>query len=370
MEITANTTGMLAELSVATDENAHDYCVVVVKGTFNTSASGQLTLAEVQSPLVTADEHFGAPESSSVRYECDFALEKPMTDVLVVGMAVAPGGKPVEQLPVRLDVNGRVKDLIVHGERRWVATRNGIVASEAAAFVEMPISFDRAWGGQDDSLGPDRTVVEPRNLAGVGFHPHRAPNQIDGLPMPNVESVARPISSPRDSHAPVGLGCVGRSWQPRIALAGLYDQRWRKERAPFLPADFDPRFYQCAPEDQQFPHFRGGETLRCENMAAQAVVEFVIPSRNVVTRFRFHDGDAEERAVLDTVTLEPHLGRAMLVWRARVRLRKKLTALQEIRVTDGSARTREVIGHRNGKPMFAGLGATIDWLRARRGGRQ
>jgi hypothetical protein len=371
MQITANTTGMLADLAVATDKGARDHCVVVVKGTFLTNLRGELSLAEEQQALVTADEHYGAPETTSVRYECDFALEKPLTDVIVVGKAVAPKGKRVTKLPVRLEVQGRNKDLMVHGERRWLTVLGTVVASNAVPFTEVPITFDRAWSGQDDSRGPDRVAVEARNLVGVGFHPHRSAAKIAGLPVPNIEPLGRPISSPRERHDPVGFGCIGRAWQPRVALSGTYDQRWRDERAPLLPDDFDNRYFHCAPLDQQHPHFRGGEKIRCVHMAEQEVVSYVIPTLSIPVRFRFVDGDVERTTVLDTVTLEPHLGRAMLVWRASVPLRKKLNTLREIQVGEQPARElSQIRGYLRGKPVFAGLAATLTWLRQRRGGKR
>ncbi|HYO65317.1 MAG TPA: hypothetical protein VEU33_04485 [Archangium sp.] len=57
MQITLNTTGMQAGISVAADKDARDYCVVVVKGTFETNPRGEMTLAREQRTLVAADEH-------------------------------------------------------------------------------------------------------------------------------------------------------------------------------------------------------------------------------------------------------------------------------------------------------------------------
>ena len=48
----------------------------------------------------------------------------------------------------------------------------------------------------------------------------------------------------------VGLGAVGRWWQPRLALAGTYDDSWKQTRWPGLPEDFDFGYWNCAPEDQ------------------------------------------------------------------------------------------------------------------------
>src|SRR5262245_30666457 len=107
MQIVQNHLGMLAQLGVAADADARDHCVVVVKGTFQTNARGELRLAHEQQPILGADEHYGSPESTSIRYECEFALHKPFTDVVVVGKAVAPKGQPVSRIPVRLEIEAQ-----------------------------------------------------------------------------------------------------------------------------------------------------------------------------------------------------------------------------------------------------------------------
>lgn len=368
MQITANTTQMPAELACAADHAARDHVVVVIKGTFIAGPAGELTLAEEQQQLVTVDEHFGAPEGSSVRFESEFALQKPFTDVIVVGHAIAPKGERVSMLPVRLEVQGRSKDLIVHGDRHWVHGSVGTRTSAAVPFTHMPITFERAWGGKDDSRGPQQVLVEPRNPVGVGYHPYRHAAEVDGLPVPNVEAMDQAICSPSGRYSPVGFGCIGRGWQPRLALAGTYDDRWRNEYAPFLPPDFDPRHFQCAPEDQQFEHFKGGEQIRCTNMAEQRIVSYLMPAIALPVNFRFAEKDLERHAVLDTVTLEPHRARATLVWRCSAPLGKKLTAIREILVGAKRPRVpRSGISSQRAKPHFAGLGAAMAALRHGKG---
>lgn len=360
---------MDADLCVQTDADARDHCVVVVKGTFEADVKGNLSLAREQRPLVATDEHYGDPETSCVRYEGDFARHKPLTDVVVVGKAVAPGGRPVTELLVRLEIAGRSKDVLVVGERRWVRALGGLVSSPPVPFMEMPLTFDRAFGGQDDAKGPGLVAVEHRNLAGVGLHVHRGASEIEGTPLPNLEDPRERITSPRDRPKPVGLGCMGRTWKPRIDHAGTYDAKWRDEVCPFLPKDFDPRYFQCAPPDQQVPRFRGGEVIRCVHMAERAVVQYVIPALRVPVRFDFEGESKSRLGELDTVVLEPHRYQVMLVWRASVPLGKKLVELRAIQVGE-QPRGREdaTIGYRRGKPVFAGLGATLRWLqRGRRG---
>src|SRR6266542_6610715 len=94
MQITNNTTDMIAELTVPTDKDGRDHCVVVVKGTFSIGQDGKATLAKNQEPFVYADVHYGDPGTTSIKYECDFASFKPKTDVIVNGHAYSPTGKP------------------------------------------------------------------------------------------------------------------------------------------------------------------------------------------------------------------------------------------------------------------------------------
>ena len=370
MQIVANTSTMPAGVTVVTDKHGHDWCIVVVKGTFVTDDRGAMRLAREQRPLVYVDEHYGDPEKSAIRYESEFAPIKPATDVLVVGKAVAPRGEATARLAVRLEVQGRTKDVHVVGERRWVRAAGGLVASDPVPFREMPLTFDRAFGGTDDSRGPTQAESERRNLAGVGFHPHRSARELDGQPLPNLEHPQHPIAGPRDRPPPVGLGVVGRAWLPRVSHAGTYDTRWRDEVCPLLPADFDDRYFQSAPADQQLPLFRGGELIRCVHMATDPVVQYVIPALQVPVRFRFPDRDVDELGRLDTVILEPHDRLALLLWRARVRLPKKLHSLREILVGEQPRAPDDgLVGYRDGRPIFTDLGAAVRWLRGhRRGG--
>jgi hypothetical protein len=366
MQITANTTAMAAGLAVVPDKEARDHCVVVVKGTFQTDSQGRMSLAPVQSPLVYTDEHYGEPGASAIRYECDFALSKPFTDVLVVGKAVAPQGQRITELQVRLEVQGRAKDILVVGERRWLRTLGTIHPSTPVPFTELPLTFDRAFGGQDDSKGPALAAVEQRNPMGVGFHPYREKKDVEGKPLPNLEHPKHRLTSYRDVVAPIGFGCIGRNWKPRIDYAGTYDQRWLDEVAPFLPADFDDRYFQSAPTDQQFPLFKGGEVIRCVHMAASPVVEYRIPSLQLPVSFGFEKGDVRSFGVLDTIVLKPHEGFATLTWRATVPLGKRLHALRSIVVGEqshhASARPQ---AYRHGKPFFRGLNEAVRWLRKR-----
>lgn len=341
MQITRNSLGLPASLTVVADKDARDWCVVVVKGTFRTSDDGAMQPASEHVDVVYADEHYGDPETTSTRLECDFALHKPMTDVLVLGDAVPPGGASAREVVVGLEVEGRLKTAVVTGDRWWVAAVGSLVQTPPLPFTTMPLVFERAVGGPK----------HPENVVGVG-------PAVDGGRLPNLEH-------PRHRGAVIGFGVVGRAWQPRIGYAGTYDRHWLDHICPFLPNDFDHRYFQAAPSDQQFAHFRGGEVIRCIHMAAEPVVTYRMPAVDVPVCFSFRDRDVLEQAVLDTVILEPHHGRATLSWRARVALGKKIDALREVHI-GRSPPASDMLGYRRGKPAFAGLGATLTWLERRR----
>jgi hypothetical protein len=348
MLIHHNTTGMPAALTVATDKEGREHCVVVVKGTFRVGADGAARLGGEQAPLVASDVHHGEPGASSVRYECEFVLEKPGADVIVNGQAHAPGGKPVSELTVSLEIGAARKDVRVVGDRRWERGLLGFRATEPAPFVTMPLVYERTFGGSDHSHPqPKHQGTERRNTVGAGFHRNSDPATIEGLPLPNLEHPQHRLRSWSDTPPPVGFGATCRNWLPRLGHAGTYDQRWLEERFPFLPDDFDTRHFLGAPIDQQVPELRGGEVVRCLNMSAGGTFALTVPRSGVSIVFRFRDRDVEARPVLDTLIVEPDLNRVLAVWRARVALGRKLHALREVVV--GAAPVS--------KPAPAGKGA-------------
>ena len=144
------------------------------------------------------------------------------------------------------------KQFDVVGKRVWVADIFGATATEPESFTVMPISYDVAFGGLDNlDTDPGKHEALPANPIGKGFYPQSKGRPIDGKPLPNTEEPGKPVDRPEVSYNPMGFGSVGRSWQPRPAYAGTYDQNWIDNVFPFLPADFDERYYQSAPLDQQ-----------------------------------------------------------------------------------------------------------------------
>ncbi len=108
---------MKVGLVVVADKYATNHCVVGVKGTFVFDLHGDAFAAEEQVELCLADEYFGEPESSGIRYPCDFVLYKPFTDVIINGVAHSPDGKNATQFMVEANIAGRRKKLLAIGDR-------------------------------------------------------------------------------------------------------------------------------------------------------------------------------------------------------------------------------------------------------------
>jgi hypothetical protein len=333
MQIVTNTTGFPAELFVSTDKDGQKRCVVVVKATFDVSPDGECQAADEQAPFVHSDEHYGDPGESSVRYECDFVPVKSRADVLVNGEAIVPNGHPVSALEVTLAGPGINKRVLVTGDRVWEDRISGTEASVATPFSSMPLIWERAFGGSDSTHEDEsKNGSELGNLVGVGFHLNSDVGTILGTALPNIEDPNEPVSAWSDKPPPKGFGPVGRAWQPRVGFAGTYDDHWLKETRPFLPQDFDDRYFQAAPLDQQLPQLQPGAGFRCANMSAGGGFVAYLPVLQVPVRFRLNDRTESCTVVCDTLILEPGAARLILVGRCSVALPRKLTSVREIEV--------------------------------------
>lgn len=69
-------------------------------------------------------------------------------------------------------------------------------------------------------------------------------------------------------YQPAGFGFTTRSWAPRIALAGTYDQKWVDEQHPYPPQDTDYGYWNAAPVDQQIDFFYPNSRLEMWNLTA------------------------------------------------------------------------------------------------------
>ena len=356
-----NATRMPAAYTMGAAPDGRERLVVVVKGTFTLPCTPGETarLAEQQEPLVMADTFTGEPGFSAPVYEADFAPEKQRCDVLLVGSAHAPDGQPVERLTVGLRVGDWKKAFTVTGERRWQTLATVIRAGRPQPFVHQAISYDGAFGGIDD-FGPVESLdaAYAYNPVGKGWHEHALASLVEDTPMPITEELSRPVEKPDFDYPPMAFGPVGRGWLPRREFAGTYDDAWLENTFPFLPADFDPRYYQAAPSDQQMPFPQGGEPVTVLNLSPHGRLDFRLPRVEVPVVFFRKRGERQETvAVIDTLLFEPDANRFSMTWRASLPLKRDLFEIAQVlvgRMSRAWWRAREL-----GKTYYPSLAAAV-----------
>lgn len=336
------------------NREGREMAVAIVKGTFLVTPDGRLELAPEQVPVAVEDTYAGEPGKSSVAYESDLALFKPGTDVVVNGEAVVPRGRRARRLDVSIAVGRVTKRIRVVGDRVWerVLGVGPLKRSRPEPFSRMPLQYERAFGGTDprgDEENPRDT--DYRNPVGRGYQ--RGLLRAAGVALPNLENPRRPVRRPRQRPAPWGCGFVGRGWEQRRRYTGTMDERWQRERMPILPSDFDYRFFQAASEDLiARPHLRGGERVRVSNCSEWGDLDFQLPTDKVGLTARWTRGRVEKMlAALDTVVLEPTIGRVMLVWRRALVCERKASELLSVTSFSVSERgAREMLGDRIDQP--------------------
>lgn len=331
MFVSQNTTPYLAETFAYQDKQCAKFCVAVIRATFEVDADGSCIPGKEQTPFVFADTHHGDPETTSIRVEMDFAPVKPHCEVLLDAMAVAPGGRPVETLEVGLFGPNMQKRAVVSGQRRWFKSQLGIQASAPTPFVSVPLAWHLTFGGWDRTdPDPAKHSSDAVNPIGSGYLARQS--NINGALLPSIEEPHSRMRFWNDRPTPVGFGPVPRFAKARARFAGTYDEHWIKNVLPFLPQDFDDRYFQAAPEDQWLDTLSEGMVFSCQNMNASGRFKVRLPKLEAPVRFVFDDRTEHKTVKPDTLNIVPHEGRIVLTGRVAVRLPRKFVKLQQVQV--------------------------------------
>jgi uncharacterized protein YjbI with pentapeptide repeats len=278
---------------------------------------------------LVADIHLWPAIGEVIAGAVDEGLPKAHGEVLVYGSCHAPGPFPVRSTTVRLQVTrGRDsssslvdKQLAVFGDRYWEGTAAlesskesvpmSLDPSEPIPFREMPLGWERSFGGQDF----------PKNPLGKGTARLAVEGGIARLPLPNVELPLKLLKSSLDRPDPASFGPIDVSWPQRRARAGSYGGKWLEADFPGFARDTDPAFFGTAPDDQRIEgFFRGDEAYLLENMhPTLPVVRGRLPGvgARVLVRRNGQDRAEEVSMVLDTVVFLPGKEIGILVFRGQ-----------------------------------------------------
>jgi hypothetical protein len=320
---------------------------VLVKATFRMDVRGAPAAAAAkQLPILKADVPYDPknPESP-LQFESDLVPFKPRADIVLVGSAYAPRGQPTQALDVEIQVGATHRVIRVIGDRLWsfpTREQHAPICVGPTEFTEMPLTYDRAFGGIDRHAGLDPQLPRFRpwcaqNYAGRGFIGAASVDSIHRTPLPNLEDPNNPIHNVASHPAPIGCGFFPRGNEPRSTYAGTYDEKWKAERAPELPEDFRFDYFNGAhPFLQVEGHLAGNEPVRLTNVAKnRPVLEFQLPGLRPVFTVSSHPWPSDAPAPdtdapftvrqvipkLDTLVLIPDEGVFFLVWRGLIPIR-------------------------------------------------
>jgi hypothetical protein len=211
-----------------------------------------------QVKIVMIDEYWGPPGASPVKNESELAPFKPGTDLVLLGSAYAPGGQPARHFDVTFSVGGRTKNRTFDFREK----------------IDRLFLHTIDW---DQENGKWASKIWPKD--GFCFFP--------------------------------------KQLSPRLNYAGTYDENWRKSRCPFLPEDFDYRFFQAAyPDLICEPYVHGNERLQAIGVSCGPPIITALPDLGVEVEAFIKKKRVAATANLDTVIVEADIRRLILLWRS------------------------------------------------------
>ncbi len=313
----------LIRSALSPDDSEPMLAVVVLKVTYLVEPGGALRLAPEQVPVTLE-----SVETELGVLPPDAAPIKPGFDVMVLGRAVPPEGKPVPAMTVRLTVGAEVRELAVFGNRRWV--RNEIPEKERKRkrkkdepepaptfsatvpepFVAMPLTYANAYGG-NAKVGVYE-APNPYNLEGKGFC--MDPAFADGVELPNVENPRELIRTWEDQPRPVGFA--------PLPLGTLYTvERGVEHDAENNTQTVRPEVFQNAHPDLVFPEVPPGTEVAVAGMTPDAAFAFRLPDLRASVTVRLEDREYRPAGKVDTLMIFPDEGRIVVLHRTPFKYR-------------------------------------------------
>ncbi len=300
------------------------FMAVFVKGTYRLVDGGPgFPLPEQEQAWIGKQVNFIDEHGNSFKSPSDNVPFKRQGECFFIGSAHAPRGEPAGAVEVTFSVGTLSKRLNVFGPRRWVREGDGSARlTDPEPFTETPIRAEYAHGGPGSKY----------NEHGIGFGTlGKAPG--DFVPAANVmfpEQIG--ISWERDVPW-AGFGMLAPNMLPRKALLGTHDNTWRLRRRPLPPDDFDPLFFNAAPEDQRLDgYLKGDEAIVLHNLHPdKPAFQSALPG-TVVRSFVHHRPDrkypdetefAEVATVLDTCIVNVPEETLTLVWRGTLEIHNR-----------------------------------------------
>ena len=361
------------------DQYEQEFHVAVLRMTMDICTDNSLSFTEQQTPLCFADEYYGEMNKSSVKQESDLAPYKPACDIMVIGSAHAPGGKPVPRFEAGIRISGSVtldKKLTITGPRFWEKSATGWISTAPEPIASLLLQYEYAYGGecrinQNDPAatrveekhqltneqrdehpdGPEQApiahTVYEKNPVGKGFTEQwyldatkpATVQAVDSVGMLEEASGLLGITQPPEAVLQVykipapqiespddPILEFGKQYTPQGF--GVITKAWLPRRELFgtidkkfidseawLPEDYDYAYWNGAHPDMQIPFPKGNETIELLNIGGDRL-KFNLPGHKLFALVRMEDGRMfPVDYKLDTLTINTDEKKLSLVYR-------------------------------------------------------
>ena len=291
-----------------------------------------------------------------------FEPHKPLTDVLLTGTAHSTRGA-VTDLETSVEVGAARKRVRATGPRSIdLGGRGKLAFTSPEPFTEMPLSWDRAYGGRDrhaeGRLTPRRgfgalregpgPISYPRNEYGRGYFLDMDRERLQGAALPNLEDPTDPVTPDRilskttldwiDRPVAACYEAIGVFTFPRAAffIRPLFDTQTRPVHelasgavlAEDLTRHYEenaprqPRVYNRAPAGLAVCRLTGRERVKLTNLHRErSQLDFDLPDDTPKLSLELPGvGERRLQPTLSTVSIEPDAGRVVLTWAASIRV--------------------------------------------------
>jgi hypothetical protein len=222
--------------------------------------------------------------------------ERTLCDLIIQGTATAPAdATPQKGWQIEASLPGWRKALQVLPARQWRGRRAQLTDTPLA-----PVALD--WR---DTFGGEGVAENP---CGLGHTP------ADGQALPRLAPAGTSPGATR--FAADCLAPVPREWPQRAKWGGVYDAAWQQRRAPLLPADLDPRYWQSALPDQWvMPDTLPGAVLNLVGFGPKPRA-ITLPDCEFEVATRFRGTWHPQTPRLQSVTVDLDAQRLAMVWLA------------------------------------------------------
>lgn len=318
-------------------------------------------------PLCLEDKFFGEINASQVIQESDLAPLKPACDIIINGTAYTPDGIAAPEMTASILMRAPSGDVILdkrlritgqHFYRQQTLTGQWY-ETEPEPFISLPLDYRYAYGGEyrietdseyaehipdefrltesqrhghpDKDNPPLAHVVCTVNPLGLGYtqpwylrackvQQVEAPRITDPDNPFTLKQFTNSLHAQSDDSAlvlqPAGFGIINRTWHPRLPLAGSYSQQWLENRHPGLPVDFNFRYWNAAPRDQQIPFPAPGATVSLSGLLPDGDITFTLPASQAGILLRMDSGECIPQMMwTDTLLIDTHTLTVAQTWR-------------------------------------------------------